>query len=219
MCDFAAKLMAWLDDELPAYEAAAVQQHLPLCHECRRQVEAYRLMSRAFDRYCHAYCEAAAAPEVHRGLPKRLRIVSGAAAVAAAVTVFFWFAPRTRVQPLHVPAVPPMPSPFDAAKALPPARAEQPAAAVNQPVSRTVRREPSKHVRPAFAQTQNQQTGSLSSDAAVEIAIPADAVFPPGAVPEGIGFTADVTIAPDGSAQQIRVRPQLTEFERRPTRP
>ena len=41
----------------------------------------------------------------------------------------------------------------------------------------------------------------------------------PGAVPEGVGFTADVMIAPDGSAQQVRLHPQLTEFERRPTRP
>jgi hypothetical protein len=53
----------------------------------------------------------------------------------------------------------------------------------------------------------------------VEIAIPADAIFPPGAVPEGFSFAADVTIAPDGSAQQIGLRLQLAEFERRSTRP
>jgi hypothetical protein len=29
----------------------------------------------------------------------------------------------------------------------------------------------------------------------------------------------DVTIAPDGSAQQVRLRPQLTGFEGRATRP
>ena len=68
--------------------------------------------------------------------------------------------------------------------------------------------------RPRFAQTHWPP-----APPAVEIAIPADAIFPPGAAPEGVSFAADVTIAPDGSAQQIRLRPQLTEFERRPTRP
>jgi hypothetical protein len=68
-------------------------------------------------------------------------------------------------------------------------------------------------------QRQNEDTNLPVSEPAVEIAIPADAIFPPGAVPEGVGFTADVTIAPDGSARQVRLRPQLTEFERRPTRP
>jgi hypothetical protein len=57
--------------------------------------------------------------------------------------------------------------------------------------------------------------GPLPAAPALEIAIPGDAIFPPGAFPPGISFTADVTIAPDGSAQQIRLQPQLVEFERR----
>jgi hypothetical protein len=51
------------------------------------------------------------------------------------------------------------------------------------------------------------------------MAIPADAVFPPGAVPEGVSFTADVSIGPDGSAQQIRFRPLMAGLERRTTEP
>jgi hypothetical protein len=49
----------------------------------------------------------------------------------------------------------------------------------------------------------------------LEIAIPGEAIFAPGALPEGIGFTVDVTIAADGWAQPMQVRPQLAEFERR----
>ena len=60
-----------------------------------------------------------------------------------------------------------------------------------------------------------EDTNSLPGAPAVEIAIPADAIFPPGAVPAGVSFTADVTMASDGSAEQIRLRPQLTEFEMR----
>jgi hypothetical protein len=41
----------------------------------------------------------------------------------------------------------------------------------------------------------------------IEIAIPAEAIFPPGAVPEGFQFVADVSIGADGSAQSLRLRP------------
>jgi hypothetical protein len=53
----------------------------------------------------------------------------------------------------------------------------------------------------------------------IQIAIPADEMFPPGAVPEGMHFVADVTIAADGSAEQLRLRPRLAGFERRTTQP
>jgi hypothetical protein len=42
---------------------------------------------------------------------------------------------------------------------------------------------------------------------AVEIAIPADAMFPPGAVPAGFGFVTEVSFAPDGLPQPLRVWP------------
>jgi anti-sigma factor RsiW len=45
------------------------------------------------------------------------------------------------------------------------------------------------------------------AEPAIQIAIPAAAMFPPGAVPEGLTFIADVTIAADGSAQRLRLRP------------
>ena len=44
------------------------------------------------------------------------------------------------------------------------------------------------------------------TETAVEIAIPAEAVLPPGAMPEGMNFIAELSIAPDGSVKQIRLR-------------
>jgi hypothetical protein len=43
-------------------------------------------------------------------------------------------------------------------------------------------------------------------DTAIEIAIPAEAMFPPGAMPNGINFIAELRIAPDGSVKQVRLR-------------
>ena len=44
------------------------------------------------------------------------------------------------------------------------------------------------------------------ADPAIQIAIPADSMFPPGAVPEGVNFVASLSLA-DGSVQAIRLQP------------
>jgi hypothetical protein len=44
-------------------------------------------------------------------------------------------------------------------------------------------------------------------ESVIEIVIPAEAVFPPGAVPEGVSFNADLTIGADGSARGLWLRP------------
>jgi anti-sigma factor RsiW len=217
MCDFAERLTAWVDKELPDDEAAGVERHLHDCPECRDRVDAYRQVSSAFDRYCDAYCDAVTASKPGSKLTRRLLTISGGVAVAAAVAIFFLLV-RWRVHP-SVPSAAPEPTIINVAKAPPPAHPAPPAPVVIRPVARTERRKGAEQVKQAVAQRQSEDTGWPASEPAVEIAIPADAFFPPGAVPEGVGFTADVTFAPDGSAQQVRLRPQLTEFERRPTRP
>ena len=218
MCDFAKKLMVWLDRELPDDDAATVERHLQGCPECRDRVEAYRRVSGAFDRYCDAYCDAVTASKPGRRLASPALTISGGVALAAAAAMFFLLLPRWRVHPA-APGAAPIPTVVDVAKTLPPAQAAQPAPAVIRPVARIERRERAQQIKQAAAQRQSEETSLLASEPAVEIAIPADAFFPPGAVPEGVGFTADVTIAPDGSAQQVRLRPQLTGFEGRATRP
>jgi hypothetical protein len=57
-------------------------------------------------------------------------------------------------------------------------------------------------------------TGSKSTtsdwamaEPAIQIAIPADAMFPPGAVPEGMTYIANLSLAADGSVQGFRLRP------------
>jgi anti-sigma factor RsiW len=220
MCDFERKLIAWLDQELSENEAAAVALHLQTCAECRGQVEAFRQVSGAFDRYCDAYCDAVVASRPGRKISRRVLTISGGAAVAAAaLAVFFLLAPQAPVQQSPTLAKVTTPAEIDVAKPVPPVQAAQPAAAAVKPVSRTERHSRPGQGKQSTVQRQREETSWVASEPAVEIAIPADAIFPPGAVPEGVGFTADITIAPDGSAQQIRLQPQLAEFERRPTRP
>jgi anti-sigma factor RsiW len=218
MCDFTEKLMAWVDKELSDNDAAAVERHLQGCPECRDRVEAYRQASGAFDRYCDAYCDAVIASKPGRKLTRRVLTISGGVAAAAAVSMFFFVAARWRAQPA-APGAAPTPTVIEVAKTLSPTPPAQPAPAATKPASRIQHRKGAEQIKQAVTQRQSEETSWLASEPAVEIAIPADAIFPPGAVPEGVGFTADVTIAPDGSAQQVRLRPQLTEFERRPTRP
>jgi hypothetical protein len=56
---------------------------------------------------------------------------------------------------------------------------------------------------------------SVPSGPSIEIAISSDAIFPPGAMPEGMSFVANVTLGPDGSAERLGLRPRLAGFERR----
>ena len=216
MCDFSGKLMAWLDSELPAGDAADVERHLQLCSQCRSQVDEYRQVTGAFAEYCDAYYEGLTAVRSRRKPLRWGLAVSAAAALAAGVAALFLLAPRARVRlsPTRTPA--PVGS---AAIVSQPATPAQAVAAPIKHVSRIERSKGTEQIGRIAPRPQVQDGNGSPTEPAVEIAIPADAIFPPGAVPEGVSFTADVTIAPDGSAQQIRLRPQLTEFERRSTRP
>ena len=219
MCEFTGKLAACLDRELSADDHVAVERHLQICAECRGRVEAYREVSRAFDSYCDAYCKTLTASRPRRKLPRPVWAASGLAVAAAAVVAFLLLAPRARVPVSPVETPRPMPG-----AAIPPlqdgpVQAAQAAAAPVKGLPRTERSRRREQISPAAPLSQERDANGFALGPAVEIAIPADAIFPPGAIPEGVGFTADVTIAPDGSAQQIRLRPQLTEFERRSTQP
>jgi len=191
MCDFAGKLTAWLDGELAAAEAAEIERHLRLCAECRERLETYRRAVSAFDGYCAAYADAVLASRSQRELPRRVLRVSAAVALAAVVATLLLLTPPPQVPVASVRSGPGI---------------------MSAPI---IADEPLSATQMAQAQDGNFPPSGL----ALEIAIPGDDMAPPGALPEGVGFTADVMLAPDGSAQQIRIRPQLTEFERRPNRP
>ena len=96
MCDFSGKLIAWLDRELPAEEAADVERHLEDCSECRASVDAYKKVSGEFD----AYCDAAMASSARRGAPRWAPVA--VAAGAAALVALFLVMPRTRTQNARV---------------------------------------------------------------------------------------------------------------------
>jgi anti-sigma factor RsiW len=210
MCDFSGRLIAWLDRELPAEEAAEVERHLDLCSECGTNVDAYKRVSGEFD----AYCDAAISSSTRRGVP-RWAPVSIATAVAAALVALFLAMPRKRVQPpaFHPGQVTVAGLSHGDVTTVP--------ASVNV-IHRVHRRHSDTATtnRNANANVVHDQNVYLQPDAPmIQIAIPADEMFPPGAVPEGMQFVADVTIAADGSAERMCLRPRLAGFERRTTQP
>lgn len=210
MCDFSGRLIAWLDHELSANEAAEAERHLEGCSECRSDADAYKRVSGEFD----AYCDAAIASSVRRGVPRYAPVVSAAGAVAALVALFLAM-PQRHVEPpaFHPPQLAVAASPAVVAAAVP--------ASVSS-IQRVHRRQAvtSVSIRNAnSAPAQNQNAYFVPDQPMIQIAIPADEMFPPGAVPEGMHFVADLTIAADGSAERLRLRPRLAGFERRTTQP
>jgi hypothetical protein len=222
MCDFSGKLTAWLDHELSANDAADVERHLQHCPQCCEQIEAYGRVSAAFEAYCDAYCDAARASRPRHKLPRWVLTSSGAGAIAAIMAALFLLAPRARVQLSPVRAPGPAASTAIVSQAVQTAEtpeATQPSPAAVKTVRRLERRKGAEQRGYGASRRSGQAENWPPVEPTVEIAFPADAIFPPGAVPAGVSFTADITIGPYGSAQQIRLRPQLAGFERRPTQP
>jgi len=210
MCDFSVKLIAWLDRELRAEETEEVERHLAGCSECRSDVDAYKRVSSEFD----AYCDEAMTLSARRGMPRWVPAVTAAGAVATLLVLFLTL-PRTpgKSPAFRAPEAAVAPSPVVVAKVLP---------ARIRPVHRVHRRNvavPTQNQNENSALAQNQNAYFLPDEPVIQIAIPADEMFPPGAVPEGMHFVADVTIAADGSAERLRLRPRLAGFERRMTQP
>ena len=223
MCEFSQRLVAWLDGELSDGAAAEMERHVRECGQCRGRLDAYRQVSEAFDGYCNAQGNATLSAKPGRISTGSARAVSGAAAIAAIAGAFFLLAGHLRQSPLRTSAA--MSRSAGASPSIQTA-AEQPArqSTAPAPLRSTTRLERGKgaehmsHALPGRrleAPQPEEDTNPFPGAPAIEIAIPGDAIFPPGAAPPGVSFTADVMIAPDGSAQQIRLRPQLTQFERR----
>jgi hypothetical protein len=185
MCDFSGRLIAWMDCELEANEAAVLGRHVRACAECRERVAAYEDMTRGFAAYCDVVLETATVAKIHGKLPRWVPVVAGAAAVAVVVLVMA--SPPRSVKP--IPAVPRV------AEARPPIALE---IATNMPNS--VQR------RHAAAHRKTQASNWAVAEPAIQITIPGDAMFPPGAVPEGVNFVANLSLA-DGSVQGLRLQP------------
>jgi Putative zinc-finger len=188
MCDFSAseRLVAWMDRELPVNEAADVERHVRDCSECRGRVDAYEQVSRAFV----AYCDAAIEQKTRHRLTRWVPLLASAA--AAAVLVFV----------LHPTAAKQMPVAQRVADVAPAAVVE------TQTVETETAPRPVKtvHRRHGITPAKTLNVNWTSAEPAIQIAIPVDAMFPPGAVPEGITFIADLSMAADGTVQGLRLQ-------------
>lgn len=216
MCELTGKLPAWLDGELAFEDAAEVERHLGVCEECRARSEAYRRASEAFAAYCDAYSDAVVRSKA--GSKRSRRALAVTLSAAAAVAAVFLLSARIRVER---PATAGSPKVAPAAAVPAPASAARVAQANDTPVVTSPHHDRTKRARvqASASPAQIQNAAWPGDEPTLEIAIPGEAIFAPGALPDGVGITVDVTLAPDGWAQQMQVRPQLAEFERRTTQP
>jgi Putative zinc-finger len=167
MCEYSGRLIAWLDRELPDQEGIDVESHVERCAECRTAVSAYEEVSSAF---LSCYQSAMISP------PRRhaaWRALVGVAAAAAIVAGILLVQPRLEKLPIRLPSPPHAPSMAFEKPAPPP-----PAVAVR--------------LRPAIAPAPPIHQPWIANEPVVEISLPADALFPPGAVPQGFHYIADV---------------------------
>jgi hypothetical protein len=165
MCEYSGRLVAWIDGELPDQEATNVVRHVGQCAECRRAIGGYQEVSGAF-----LACYEAALP-VPRNRPSWRWVAVAGGIAAAAILLSVVFVSRGADQlPFH---------PLFAAQA-PAIAFEQ--AAVQVVAIRSRRAQAPKPVRPSW----------VAVEPTVHVVLPADALFPPGAVPQGFSFIADI---------------------------
>ncbi len=195
MCNISVRLMAWVDDELSENEAAEVEQHVRGCAECRSRLKGYERAGKQFD----AYCDAMVASKVGHLLSRWTPVLAGAAAIAAAVALLLAFVPAPAEQlPLHSQSAALSPAIVLTAGIGPVKRSERRSA---------VKRERRPVRNPEPESVRSEDANWLASGPAIQITIPGDAMFPPGAVPEGVDFVADLRVGADGSPEGIRLRP------------
>ena len=189
MCEHQPNLIAWLDEELSPIEAAAVARHVDSCEACRARFASLQNASENFRLYRDAVFAANSKPKFSRWAP-----ALAAAALVAAAALFLYF-PRK-----HAASPPPIPAPI--------VDGHQHAGCRVRTTSRAPSPAPRKTSRPRRANSRQPRATATwrPTETAVEIAIPADAMFAPGAVPPGMNFFAEMSIAPDGSIRQVRLR-------------
>ena len=183
MCNLSGKLVAWMDAELGENDAAEVERHIQNCGECRSRVGAYGEVSRLVVTYCEVQ-GAGAAP---RKLPRWVPVLAGTAA-AAAVLLFILRPAPVRQVPVVAQAAKPAPAPVVGTGSAP-----------GKAKAKTV------HRRHGNVAERNVNAGWAFADPDIQISIPAEAMFLPGAAPEGAIFRANLSVASDGSVQGLRL--------------
>jgi len=169
-----------MDRELPGNEAADTERHVRGCSECRRRVDAYKQVSRAFIAHCDAVMDGTT-----RRRPRWVPVL--ASATVAAAVLFLVLQPASVKQiPVRLPVA-------DASPAI-----------ILKPAPKPVK---TVHRRRGIAPAKAPNANWALPETAIQIAIPVEAMFPPGAVPDGITLIADVSMAADGSVKGLRLQP------------
>jgi putative zinc finger protein len=220
MCDFSQRLIAWLDRELPVDKALEVELHLGSCADCQGELRTYERLSTALDAYCDAAMESSAPPNQPSWKP-----ALGAGAVAAVLALLL-AAPHGRKTEVPTSVTRTMasesgtpvaatsgsaslvPSPLLRASSISPNKRRDSSAKHTPRFTENVLRERNDNALNALSvRAAPAAAGWQLAEPAIQIAIPAEAILPPGAAPEGVSFVAEVSIAPDGLAHQIFLQP------------
>ena len=218
MCEFSGKLIAWLDSELAVDEALEVELHLGACAECRRELRTYERLTTALD----AYCDAAMESSAPRNEPSWKPAALGAGIVAsvlalllasphgrktqppAGATFASAAAPMSRIIAETAPTLLNSVVPGSPGRVRSGFRTPEDLSAIGTNDKRDSSAKDTRRDDSTFdGRATPAAAGWQSAEPAIQITIPADAVLPPGAAPEGVSFVAEVSIAPDGSAHQI----------------
>lgn len=182
MCDSPQKLVAWMDGELTDNESVDVERHVRNCSECQSSVEAYEDVTRLFGTYCDA---TATETRLRRKRPRWVPVLSGAVAAAVLLLMLHPASVKQVRLPVHL---------TDASAAM---------VVGTAPTQVKVKK---LHRPRPIAPLKSSRANWAFADPTIQIAIPAEAMFPPGAVPEGITFIADLSMASDGSVQGLRLQ-------------
>jgi hypothetical protein len=222
-----------MDGEAEPREAADIERHVADCVECQNCIAEFRKVSRLFDEYGEAMAGESERMAARRWAP----VLCGVAAVAAGLVALVLTLPKAKVVQPETPratlnvsvaggnAAISGPVSTTAKKETPSTVGEIGHSAQRQTIRahrgsgervgwRTASSPDCSRQGCVPIQTSRGVADSESSEAAIQIAIPAEAMFPPGAMPEGVTFVADVSIGADGSVEQLRLRPRLVRFER-----
>lgn len=197
MCELRDKLVAWLDGELSGGEAAEIALHVHRCVECQRCLASYKEISAAIVSHCESQFVSQVQP------PITLRWKPAFALAAAAGVVLLLLARHaSEERPPFQPQVNEVA--YSGVPEKPAKSSVAPSGSSNKPVhkKRSIRVSP----RPEFQEYARKENWA-PGESVVQITIPAESMFAPGAVPQGASFSAELILAADGSAQSIRLRP------------
>jgi len=187
MCNFKEDLVAWLDGELPASEAATIERHLQVCSECQHFRSSYENAYHEFAAYYFETTRPKPAAPISLVSKRWIPYIAGAAAILAVAIALI---PRSAEHQQD-----------EVAASAAQQTIEVPAADRVIPVNETR----TGAVRHRAIHKKPQPANWATAQPAIQIAIPADAVFPPGALPEE--FTYIASLAADGSLSDLRIRP------------